>query len=319
LALPFQIKKASEIDLAGLSRLQNSTERKLRALFAAATEQMRSKPAVNNLARLIQNGSFEGAISATVEPYLSMADGMVEAYVKAGRTLAGDISSQLGRQLSFDVTTPAVTESLRAMRTAFADKLALAAADTARDVLLTGLRDGAMERGLAQRLAESVGLSVKDYKTVANYRALLENNDKDALRRALRDRRFDPALASGRNLEPKSIARMVGRYRDRLLGSRGKYMGRYFGLSAINQGRDALLNQLYGGGIFDGAERTWYTAADEKVRDSHAAMSGQVRGLNEPFISGSGEQLMYPGDPDASAAETANCRCGLAITVRQGG
>jgi hypothetical protein len=45
-------------------------------------------------------------------------------------------------------------------------------------------------------------------------------------------------------------------------------------------------------------------------------MDGQERGLNEPFDSPSGAQLMYPGDPDAPAEEVINCRCAVLISFK---
>lgn len=49
----------------------------------------------------------------------------------------------------------------------------------------------------------------------------------------------------------------------------------------------------------------WLTAGDEKVRDTHAAIDGEIVGLDEPFGNG----CRYPGDPAAAASETINCRC----------
>lgn len=45
-----------------------------------------------------------------------------------------------------------------------------------------------------------------------------------------------------------------------------------------------------------------------RTRPSHAAMSGQVRPLGQPFVSGRGNQALYPGGFGA-AAENARCRC----------
>lgn len=43
----------------------------------------------------------------------------------------------------------------------------------------------------------------------------------------------------------------------------------------------------------------------EAERDSHIAVGGEIRNINEPFSNG----LMYPGDPSGDASETVNCRC----------
>jgi hypothetical protein len=54
--------------------------------------------------------------------------------------------------------------------------------------------------------------------------------------------------------------------------------------------------------------KTWLTARDARVRDTHQSADGQTVPMNQPFTVG-GEQLQYPGDPAGSNAETINCRC----------
>lgn len=55
--------------------------------------------------------------------------------------------------------------------------------------------------------------------------------------------------------------------------------------------------------------KMWIARNDDRTRDSHADMSGQMRYVTEPFISGAGHELMYPGDPNAPPEEVINCRC----------
>jgi len=59
--------------------------------------------------------------------------------------------------------------------------------------------------------------------------------------------------------------------------------------------------------------KEWVTARDERVRESHARLDGQVIGLTEAFQTENGSTLNFPGD--ASSAEPGdyiNCRCRLA-------
>lgn len=57
--------------------------------------------------------------------------------------------------------------------------------------------------------------------------------------------------------------------------------------------------------------KTWVTMRDARVRASHRVMNGQKVSLAEPFVSGHGARLMFPGDPAADVSEWANCRCTL--------
>lgn len=67
-----------------------------------------------------------------------------------------------------------------------------------------------------------------------------------------------------------------------------------------------------GYGIHEGAkqsgaftQKTWLDSQDERVRETHSAIGGQTRALNEPYSNG----LMYPGDPSGPASEVVSCRC----------
>lgn len=51
--------------------------------------------------------------------------------------------------------------------------------------------------------------------------------------------------------------------------------------------------------------KQWDAALDGRTRDSHRRVDGEIRELDEKFSNG----LMFPGDPNGSAAEVVNCRC----------
>lgn len=53
--------------------------------------------------------------------------------------------------------------------------------------------------------------------------------------------------------------------------------------------------------------KTWITAGDEDVRDSHHDQNGKTVSIDQAFPNG----LMYPGDPAGSPGEIINCRCDL--------
>lgn len=64
-----------------------------------------------------------------------------------------------------------------------------------------------------------------------------------------------------------------------------------------------------------GARKEWLTSRDDAVRGtdprdpcSHVDADGQIVDADQPFIV-CGEELMFPGDPNASAQVIVNCRC----------
>ena len=54
----------------------------------------------------------------------------------------------------------------------------------------------------------------------------------------------------------------------------------------------------------------WLTAKDDRVRDSHAEIDGQITYVGTPFGNG----LLYPLDPSGPPGEVINCRC-VAVPV----
>lgn len=58
--------------------------------------------------------------------------------------------------------------------------------------------------------------------------------------------------------------------------------------------------------------KQWDSTLDDRTRESHAAVDGQIREVDKPFSNG----LMYPGDPSGGAAEVVNCRCALLQRAR---
>jgi HK97 family phage portal protein len=53
--------------------------------------------------------------------------------------------------------------------------------------------------------------------------------------------------------------------------------------------------------------KTWVTAGDSDVRDSHAGVNGETVPIDQRFSNG----LMYPGDPSGAPGEIINCRCDM--------
>ena len=58
--------------------------------------------------------------------------------------------------------------------------------------------------------------------------------------------------------------------------------------------------------------KQWDATLDGRTRESHQAVDGEIRELDEKFSNG----LMFPGDPAGGAAEVVNCRCALLQRAR---
>jgi len=69
-------------------------------------------------------------------------------------------------------------------------------------------------------------------------------------------------------------------------------------------------------------EKIWHTNIDGRQRDPHEPMNEQHRKMSEPFKSGTGKKLMFPGDSSlgAGADDIVHCRCAVLYdTTKIGG
>ena len=54
-------------------------------------------------------------------------------------------------------------------------------------------------------------------------------------------------------------------------------------------------------------EKMWTAIIDDRTRESHRQVHGEIRELDAPFSN----DLQYPADPDGAPSEVWNCRCYL--------
>ena len=75
---------------------------------------------------------------------------------------------------------------------------------------------------------------------------------------------------------------------------------------AQNAGRVEAMHDAEDMGI--SVKKRWIATLDDRTRDTHRELDGQVVDVDEPFEV-DGEEIMYPGDPNADPALVYNCRC----------
>lgn len=74
--------------------------------------------------------------------------------------------------------------------------------------------------------------------------------------------------------------------------------------SAENGGRLSRLQAIEAAGV-SGLGKQWLATGDDRTRESHMAINGEIAKPQERFSNG----LLCPGDPDGAASEVYNCRC----------
>ena len=309
------------------------------AVFAALYRSMASVGEIEDVVTLLDQGRYEEAVEVASQAGSSrIYDALVAAYIAAALQTAAFLEDETNEGIlsaiaiegegripitfGFDQAQPRAVDHMNQEKL----RLVREFADATRDATRVALRDG-LERGLnpisqARNFRDAIGLTEYQERTVINFRRALDNAvnaPSDALGRELRDRRFDPSIrraaTTGQPLSAEHKERMVARYRERLLRYRAETIARTEALRATH----AALHETYlqfgesASVAVEELQRTWIATRDNRVRRDHAAAYGQKRGLQERFLVG-GWPMLHPGDPNAPASQTVNCRC--AVTTR---
>lgn len=104
-------------------------------------------------------------------------------------------------------------------------------------------------------------------------------------------------------------------FRDRV----NEYVENGGSVAEIVRVAETDFHRMYNTGLIDGGNeigyqtgqninKTWVTAGDDKVRDTHDYLEGMTVPLNEEFFTFDGDHSEYPGGFE-KASNNVNCRC----------
>lgn len=296
-------------------RLISNVEPKLQDAVLRAIHEARGSLDIDLIEELIRHGRISELLDMLDGYAEGVADEFTVSYTDAGASTAAWIRNNVGVSAAFSPVIPRAASSVSMERLRIIREFTEKQREAARSSLVAGIRDGLNPKQQAIGFKDSIGLTEKQNAAVSNYRRLLEANSREALNRSLRDHRFDLAVErSIRNEVPLSgdqIDRIVVRYRERMIQRRATTIARTESLRAIHMAVNESYDQAIDNGLLSPVDvlKRWVTAPDERRRASHAFMQGQIRRQGEPFLTGAGNLIMYPGDPNAPASEVINCRC----------
>jgi HK97 family phage portal protein len=107
------------------------------------------------------------------------------------------------------------------------------------------------------------------------------------------------------------IAERISSVYDFARETRSERIARTETISAANAGGLEAMRQT---GV---TTKEWLSSKDDKVRPTHEELDGKQVGIGDAFLSSSGAQLQFPGDPAAPPEEVVQCRCTLIAVVSQ--
>jgi hypothetical protein len=324
-----------------IEQLVDEFEPLMKAAFLEAVLDITSRAELGRIVERLERGDIAGAIAAVhldEAAFRTLDVALAQAFNAGGTSQIGalpKLRDPSGAEfvVRWDARNPRAESWLRNHSSTMITRITDDQRAAIRALLEQGLIDGRNPRATAldiigrinratgRRTGGVLGLTSVQSSAVEKARLGLSSGQADAMRAYLqltrRDRRFDAtvlqAIRDGIALSQDMVARITGRYADRLLELRGETIARTETMAALNQsGIEAMQQAVDSGAVrADTVTKTWHTARDKRVRDSHAAQDRETIGLNGVFSNG----LAYPGDPSGGAAEVANCRCWLETKI----
>jgi hypothetical protein len=301
-------------------------DRRFQSTFLLAVNTIRDAFTLEELALLLSQGRLEEALAAVEKAASLIGNQYGTALTHSAQNTAAYLTNEaLTVAVNFDQTNTRAVQAISENRLRLIREFSNGQRATLRAAMTDGIREGLNPIDQARNFRGSVGLTERQQAAVSNYRRLLNGNTTDmaeAASRRLHDgrstRSVSRAIATDRPLPQAQIDSMVSRYQSNYVRYRAEVIGRTEALRAAHQGSEEMYTQAFESGDLDpdAVTRTWLTARDGRVRDTHSAIGGQERGVGETWSSG-GSELRFPGDPNASAAETVQCRC--VLTTRMSG
>lgn len=312
---------------ARLGALLDRQEVRIAGIFRAAIAELRNQIDLNELADLIATGRINEALDRLRHVAEALGAASNVAFITSGQSTADFLASAGVGRVLFDQVNHRAVAAMQANRLELIREFSAEQLRATTAALVSGVEAGTNPRAQARNFRDSVGLTERQWQTVARYRASLErvgadaNASQHALSLALRDRRGDSqVLRAARESQPLTAAKvdwMVERYTQRYIKFRSEVIGRTEALRAVHEGNEEAYRQAIESGEIaaEDLERKWVTRLDGRERKTHEFLNGQKRGWGDSWETRHGI-IRYPGDPEAPAVETVQCRCSIATRIR---
>lgn len=165
----------------------------------------------------------------------------------------------------------------------------------------SGISFSIIDKNVVKELA--IGRNHSEFRTLSVDKKATYNWNKEKIQREL----------TAGIIQGKSIPKIANDF-YKVMGSNKKASvrnARTAVTSAQNGGRQQGFNQAQALGI--NFKKKWLSAHDDRVRDSHAELNGEMVDPDKPFSNG----LMYPSDPKGEPKEVYNCRCTMRAVIEK--
>lgn len=324
-----------------LLAIQETQEARILRAFRESIQSVKDQAVIQEIVRLLEAGNVDGVIQLLQldeSMFESLEDAIRQAYREGGLTGAeqvGRIPLEIGSVIArFSMTSPESLAWLASLSSGLIVEITNDQREMVRSLLSQGLTRGDNPRTIAldlvgrinpqtkKREGGAIGLTTQQSQWAINAREELESLNSSYFDRKLRDKRLDSrirkAIESGEPLDSKTIDTAVTRMQQMALKFRGDVVSRTESLNALRSGQFEAIRQSAVRGDVDLSDvrKSWDATNDSRTRIEHIQMErdfGVSNSIpfNQPFVSTTGNSVMFPGDTSLGAAGsfTIQCRC----------
>lgn len=307
-------------------------EPKMRKAFLDAMANVANNVKLNEVVEQLRIGNVEAAvqmIQTSPEQFVALEDNIREAY-RTGFDATQSNIPRIVREgsvvvMTLNPRTDRIENWLKQKSGMLIRDITESTRQTIRQHLAYGVQNGINPRKTAlqllgqkdrngNRVGGLINLTPNQWDHVNTYRQALEMGDYDnALGRALRNKRYDRMLASGKPLTAEQIDKITQSYANNYTKHRATTIAQQETRTAMAAARQETLQQTVDRGYLkeDEIRRYWITRRDSRVRDEHEKIPGMNRkgvALNEPFDTPTGRVFDAP--------DGVGCRCYTDVRVK---
>lgn len=301
--------------LARTTRYVSTLTPAMAARIMKAYEIMRTSLTDAEIKALLQAGASAEhlALEITKQPWFknavtSVGTGAQDITLRSAKQYSAALPTVAGRsvRLGIDMANPLIAVAMQKMKSSATEMLTKNAAATLTQAVKSGMERGLNSKAIARELRDVIGLAPSQERAIRNFKAMLQAGDREALTRALRDKRFDGTLSralgvNGTGLSKQQVATMTDAYRRKMVSFNAYTQARTLANDGMRAGQRLAWEDAIGKGMVE-RDTLWkqrVSMRDGKVRPEHVDMDGEVRRFDEPYSNGE----MVTGESDWG------CRC----------
>lgn len=229
------------------------------------------------------------------------------------------VEKGVGAAMAFDLLNPQAMAFLSSYTFRLIREVSQDQRLAVQDIVLEAFRSGGHPYEQARDIRRMVGLTRQQARAAQNFRHMLQGSPdqmRQALTRALRDRRFDStvlrAVNTGTGLRRDQVDAMVERFYRRYLDYRARNIARTETMRAAHAGQRETRRQAREQGLLpaDRTRQVWIVSRDERL----CPRCAPVPGLNPDGVP-LDEMFQTPDGPVEGPPLHPSCRCTTGVKI----